>query len=291
MLRIQKQRLTAILYDNLFEPGTFATSSKNIDQKNRELYPTQYNYDQEHWLGASSIEEVNQRLKLGWSTGVDKLQELAIKEINPQSLKRRKIRADQGDELDIHAVYRGDLSRAWTKTKKMNVNGVRNKNVTLFCNLTCMGKTHSSELFFRGASILKITEALTEVGYNVSIYGFDSNVNCGVDSSYRKSFDIVQFVEIKSLDSPLDLSNLASLVCMPAYKRMYFHTGIVEESDRRNLKIRSGLGQIAHGEENIKASIEMLGCFADFQFIQPMVNNKSEAEAWIDNVMNQIEGQ
>jgi hypothetical protein len=280
MLRIQDKKSTVILYDSLFEAG--AMSEFNNDS-NRDLHETvMHRYERQgdeaqSWFGAPSQHEFDARLSNGWSEGVDKLRELATKEIQPTSLRRKRIKGDQGDELDIHAIYRGNFSQAWSKTKRMQKLG-GSRSVTLVCNLSCAWNVDANELFFRGASVLKLAEALTNSGYNVAIYGADGTDKCSI----KENVSITQFVEIKAEDYALDVSSLASLIAMPGYKRTRLHAGVVEECERRGIVSKDALGQA--NAELLAEAIKVLP-ISQNAFIQGKVNSKESAEAWIDSVM------
>ena len=285
MIRITEKKTTAVLYESIFD---FDKVDDIKDSSNKELFqsitePSRDDFgkqgDLTNWLGAPTLSEFNNRLQKGWNEGVEKIQKIATKEINPMSLRRRKIKADQGNDLDIHAVYRGDLSRAWTKTKKQAKAGTT-RSVSLICNLSCSHSVTSEKLFWRGASVLKLADVLIQAGYNVSIYGA-----AGTDCySKRKLF---QFIEIKAEDQPLDISNLASLVAMPGFKRIKFHGGNVSEADRLNEICPSGLGTPIN---NYDHAISMLPISQNY-FTQGDINDKASAETWIDQVMAKIESQ
>jgi hypothetical protein len=273
------------LYDSIFEPN--ASPSFNISS-NAKLFDSitkRYNYSSKsslQWFGAESQYQYEDRLKHGWGEGVDKLREIATKEIQPTSLRKRRFRADQGDELDIHAVYRGDLSKAWTKTKRQKrTGGIR--SVALVCNLSCSANEDASKLFYRGASVLKLAEALTEAGYSVAIYGGAGSDHIGKDNS---GVSFAQFVEIKAEDQPLDCSALASLIAMPAYKRVQLHGALIQESDLRGMTCREGLA--CNSTFAFQEGVKKLP-ISENAFIQPEVNSKYSAEDWIDSVMAQIE--
>jgi hypothetical protein len=285
MLRIADKKSTVILYDSVFEPNA---SPKFDSQANEHLFNSvtkRYSWDKEdsqRWFGADSQAQYEDRLAHGWGEGVDKLREIATKEIQPTSLRKKRVRGDQGDELDIHAVYRGDLSRAWTKSKRQNkLGGMR--SIALVCNLSCNAGENASKLFYRGASVLKLAEALSEAGYSVSIYGGAGSCDIGRNNS---GVSLAQFVEIKAEDHALDVSSLASLIAMPAYKRVQFHGGLVVESDLRGMECRDGLG--SNSTATMVEGIKKLP-ISENAFVQPEVNTKESAEAWIDSVMAQIE--
>lgn len=287
MLRIADKKSTVILYDSVFEPNA---SPKFDNQANEALFNSvtkRYHYagnDAQRWFGADSQEQYEDRLKHGWGEGVDKLREIATKEIQPTSLRKKRIRGDQGDELDIHAVYRGDLSRAWSKSKRQHkLGGMR--SIALVCNLSCAANEDAKKLFYRGASVLKLAEALSEAGYSVSIYGGAGSTDVGNSHSH---VSLAQFVEIKAEDHALDVSSLASLIAMPAYKRVQFHGGLIVESDLRGMACRDGLG--SNSTQTMVDGIKKLP-ISENAFVQPEINTKESAEAWIDSVMAQIEPQ
>lgn len=284
MLRNQKDKLTAVLYDSITEPG----SLKSFHHESNEIAHTgaltenQGTKSDQAWFGAASVEELNNRLTHGWGEGADKLRTIATKQINPTSVRRRRVRGDQGDELDIHAVYRGDLSRAWTRSHRKS--GVGPRSVSIVCNLACPHYVSADKLFWRGASALKLAEELTLAGYNVAMYGATGSEN--FDGKHSK---LAQFIEIKSEDAPLDTSALAAIVAMPGFKRTRFHAGTVEECERRDIEVHYSLGSA--DQRPIFSGIALLP-IPQTAFIQPEdVLDKETAERWIDSVMSSIEEQ
>lgn len=271
----------AIMWDSVTEPERVAPTLK-IDAN--RAYATSKaaggEYGDEDWLGAPSIEALNERLTRGWPEGVEKLQQIATRDIDPVSIRRRRVRGDQGDELDMQAVYRGDLARAWTRTRRQSRAGA-NRTITLVCNLSDSAGISASQLYWRGAAVLKLADSLTQAGYGVGIYGAISTRQASDDDTV----DGCQFVEIKATDSPLDLSQLAALTAMPGWFRTRGFAGIITACDLAGKVYGSGLGRPEH--EMLPEYAEMLGLTNCF--IQPKVNSKDAAEKWIDEVMAKIE--
>ena len=103
MIRITENKTTAVLYESIFD---FDKVDDIKDSSNKELFqsitePSRDDFgkqgDLTNWLGAPTLSEFNNRLQKGWTEGVEKIQKIATKEINPMSLRRRKIKADQGN--------------------------------------------------------------------------------------------------------------------------------------------------------------------------------------------------
>lgn len=273
----------AILWDSVTEPERLASTMKL--EENRKAVADyaagkHSGSDPGKWLGASSPAELDDRLIKGWPEGVSKLEQLATREIHPVSLRRRRVRGDQGDEVDMQAVYRGDLSRAWIKTRRQSRPGT-NRSITIICNLGDSFSVTADKLFWRGAAVLKLTDALTSSGYSVSLYGAVTSAECSADQKVSAA----QFVEIKAADSPLDLSQLAALTAMPGWFRTRGFAGITAACDLVGQRPEYGLGHPDHAA--IPAFAEMLGITG--AIVQPKVNDKESAEAWIDAVMAQLE--
>ena len=280
--KIGRKSRVAVMWDSVTEPERVAATLKIETNRSYAMHKAAGGEPDagESWLGAPDIKTLNERLTRGWPEGVEKLQQIATREIDPVSIRRRRVRGDQGDELDMQAVYRGDLSRAWTRTRRQARAGA-SRTITLVCNLGDSAGISASQLYWRGAAVLKLAEALTQAGYGVGIYGAISTLRASDDDTV----DGCQFVEIKATDSPLDLSQLAALTAMPGWFRTRGFAGIITVCDLAGKTYGSGLGRPEH--ENIPEYAAMLG-LTNCHF-QPKVNSKEAAEAWIDAVMAKVE--
>lgn len=273
--------LTTILWDSVTEPeatlrgewkdaANFVTASENWTRKS--------DFD---WLGVSSVTELRSVLTKGYPAGVEKLEKITVGDLpSPQDIRRRRIRSDQGDELDMQAVYRGDLSRAWSRTKRQSRNSVR--SVSIVIDLCGSAGVTSDELFWRGAAGLRLASELTTAGYSVAVYGA-----AGANSyTTGRNNKLAQFVEIKAEDSPLDMDRLASLTCLAGFFRTSLFTGIVFAADKLGLRACSTLGKPDNAL--LAEAIKALPIPQD-SIIQPKtVRNQSTAEEWLKSVLEQI---
>lgn len=285
MLHVTTGRLTTILWDSVMEPTESVQGewTKSTNKTRAAGYVTTgggERDDAQRWFGAPSFAELQRRLREGWPEGSERLLQIATRDINPQSIRRRRERADQGSELDIHAVYRGDLSRAWSRTRRRAGSGVRSVSIIIDLGASC-GVT-SDRLFWRGASALKLATALIESGYSVAIYGAASAKEADTDGRV----DAVQMVPIKDEDQPLDLDRLAALTAMPGYFRTSLFAGICKAADLRGKWVDDALGKPA--PQNYAASVAALP-IPQHAFIQKPVLDQKSAEAWIDEVLNSLE--
>lgn len=281
-----KSKTSVILWESVAEPHpdrlTFKRESNRSNAKRNFAYKAD---DNQRWYGAASVEELQQRLKTGWAEGVKKLEAIAIKELDaPLSVRRRRIRADQGDEVDMQAVWRGDLSRAWSKTRRANRTGVR--SLSIIIDLGASAGTSANQLFWRGASALRLADQLLTAGYNVAIYGAAT----AIGAAASKSLNAVQFVEIKAEDAPFDMDKLAALTAMPGFFRTSLFTGINYSADRIDDDTDYGYGSSDQSGKHIPAALKMLPSVPQNAIIQPHnVLNKEAAEAWLAQAIEQIE--
>lgn len=284
MLRIydESKKLTTVLWDSVSEPEALlkADGWKIESNKSGGLNHFTRKSDRD-WLGMPSVSALRKALTKGWAEGVKRIEEVPVGELpEPTSIRRRRVRADQGDEIDMQAVYRGDLSRAWSRTKRQNRTSVR--SVSIVIDLAGNANVTSDQLFWRGASGLRLAEELMKAGYSVAIYGAAGAA--GVDSEGRES--LTQFVEIKGEDSPLDMDRLAALTGLSGFFRTSMFGGIYWACDQLGKQASSSLGK--SDNDLISAGLKQLPMAPQNAVIQPPVKNKSQAEAWLKSVLEQI---
>lgn len=148
----------------------------------------------------------------------------------PQSIKRRAIFGDYGDELDIHKVNSGDNSTAWRRRSPRARIGV--KNIRLLVNLSQSCGVGASKSKWVGIAALAIADGLEIAGYNVAIDAVMGSR--GVTNKESCAF----VVPIKPYDAPLDITGLSAATCFPGFWRGpgFMNFGLTEGD------IDSGLG-------------------------------------------------
>lgn len=280
MIYSKTGKLTAILWDSVTEPESTLKGDWQVEG-NKKMAQKKWERESNHsWLGVSTVAELRSVLTKGYPAGVKKLEQLTVGELPaPQDIRRRRVRSDQGDELDMQAVYRGDLSRAWSRTKRQSRNSVR--SVSIVIDLAGNSGVTSDQLFWRGAAGLRLADELTTAGYSVAVYGAAGAAHINETGEHG----VAQFVEIKAEDAPMDMDRLASLTCLAGFFRTSFFTGILWAADKSGAVACSALGQsdnslIAKGMVQLPIPQEAI--------IQPPVKTKAEAEAWLKSVLEQI---
>jgi hypothetical protein len=280
MIYEHKNNLTTILWDSVNEPEALLKGDWKVDGNKSSAEEHWKRKSDRDWLGVSSVSELRSVLKNGYPAGVAKLEQITVGELPaPQDIRRRRVRSDQGDELDMQAVYRGDIGRAWTRTRRQSRNSVR--SVSIVIDLCGNASVTSDQLFWRGAAGLRLANELTNAGYSVAVYGAAGAVR--IDSTGNQR--LAQFVEIKAEDAPMDMDRLASLTCLAGFFRTSLFTGIIWAADKVGKRVDYGLGQSTN--EALAEGIKALPIPQD-AIIQPPVKNKAQAEAWLKSVLEQI---
>ena len=84
--------------------------------------------------------------------------------------KRRRIKADHGNSVDIHAVMQGRLDRAWDGQKFEERVLHANKNVHLVINCSLNSSVEAKDAEWRSAATIAIYNELTRQGKSVAVY-------------------------------------------------------------------------------------------------------------------------
>jgi len=232
------------------------------------------------WLGVATVDDVKRLLSDGWDAGVKRvsknLGDIEI-EARPVSIKRRKVRGDFGDDIDMQAVYRGDLDKAWTSTRRRS--GAGPQCVSLIVDICANSGTKADALFWRGAAALFLSDKLTEAGYSVAIYAAASSVGayCGHG---KKSTTMV--VPVKNFSTPLDMNNIASVICLAGYFRTAFFCHLYRGDKATNC----GLGKHVPCGDVHKEEIAALNGITGFHRIK----NKETAVSFIKEIEKMLNG-
>lgn len=185
------------------------------------------------WMGLpngtlSSTAGVTELIRSGWQDGLqrvnDSLGSIAPDIAQPLDLRRKTVWGEQGDELDIHRVYCGQLASAWRKQARPARRSVRHISLGVDCLI--LGNISAEVLFWRGAAVIRLCDLLTEFGYIVSVVsGFRGRTVQG-----HENLDCV--VTVKQPDQPVSLSDLAACTALPAFFRSVGHRWIAIHAAR-----------------------------------------------------------
>lgn len=197
------------------------------------------------WYGANcnSGREVLTRMREGWKEGRDRLNELRSKlgtiEVAPVDMRRRPIRMDRGDNLDMQAVYAGRFDICWRTARRQSTNGPQ--RVDIVANMICSGAEHFDVLFWRGAAAAVLADILETAGYMVRMV-----VNFGGNAEDKKCSCRIT---VKDHGAPFDVTS-TSAVILPGFFRALGHAWIANHCPHKRQMggISVGQGIVDDGE-------------------------------------------
>ena len=171
-----------------------------------------------NWFGPKNEtpEQVKELCRTGWQYGVNEAEKMRDQISLPvmESLKRKIIKGNQGDFLDIHKVNRGQLDIAWTKKRRSSSRGPR--RFQLICKLGGSCFLSGIQLLWRGVACLALAQALIEAGNSVEIIGFNNTKRVYLDGT-----NIMNTVQIKEYSTPFDINALTTVIGLSGFYRYY----------------------------------------------------------------------
>lgn len=157
-------------------------------------------------------------------------------EIAPiKSVRRQRIRGDQGDDLDILRVYSGNIDSAWTRTQRANNGGAYGKQITFAVDVGGNCGMNADKMKWRGAYAAALADRYAEAGYSVELYAYAAVNNIGQKNGNGMN------VIVKLLDSaePYDLEKLANTISFPGFFRTLIFEALITIPE----KASTNLGQ------------------------------------------------
>lgn len=163
------------------------------------------------WFGVRTLSEFEDVLDKGHPRYVSLVRNNPISVPTPRSIRRRPIRGEYGDDLDIHKVYGGQISTAWRRSAGRLKIGTR--NIRIVMNNSHSHDVSESAAKWVGIAALSAAEALESAGYNIAIDTID-----GSDGASDEQ-NICFLVPVKVYEMPLDIQSLTAIVCFTGFFR------------------------------------------------------------------------
>jgi hypothetical protein len=182
-----------------------------------------------NWYGAG-CKEAKEFVRLageGWPELVSAVQRKAAELVfNPdvmpvaitQAMKRKRIRSDRGNELDIHRVYQGRSDVAWSDTRR-ELQNVRRRAVHLYVNIGGLAMEDAVASQWRAAAAYRVCELFQRSGYSVEITVGASASGVFPDKSYMTHTSFTA----KSSAMPMNLNMLALQATLGWHRVFNFH--------------------------------------------------------------------
>lgn len=227
------------------------------------------------WLGVGSRKEVVKAVSEGWKEGAEAIESLYTKMVRtlPRAIdvRRKRVRGDIGEELDIHSVYRGDLSRAWSQMSRAMRHGT--SLVRIVADVCDNSHVSAEQLKWRGYAALALSRILNKAGYSTEICVAVAVKNATENGSNGQI--VLTTVTVKPRHVVQDTRMLAATVALPGYFRHYGFIGITRRCDELGQAAEGGLGQAIKSDGLIEPDARVL------QTVTPPLRNNTEVEKWI----------
>lgn len=136
------------------------------------------------WIGTETVAQFDENVRYGWPRlerrmmgmlGECNFEEGALHQ--ERVLIRRRARRGLGNEVDIHAVYQGRIERAWDATIHAEDDRFGGKLVDLVVNIDANAYIGFEDALWRGAVVMRLYEALTNMGKSVAVTVYDYAMN------------------------------------------------------------------------------------------------------------------
>lgn len=208
-------------------------------ERARDYFDT--NHGGTSWYGVADVTAARRAVAEGHPAGaleIDTLYE-GMAATLPRALDhRRKLRrGDQGDSLDIHAVNRGDLARAWTTAKRE----IRFGSGLIRVAVDVCGNAGESaqSLRWRGVAALALSRSLTKAGYSVEIVAGMATHGSAPGAERR---NVLTTVTVKPRHVATDTALLAGVLCLSGFFRIFGFAAICRGADSQGVNVAGGLG-------------------------------------------------
>lgn len=192
--------------------------------------PGTYYLGGEHWYGqgCKTAKEAMDKVRMGspellakitamWG---DERPDLLLATSQTKVRRRKRVRADYGDTLDMHKVWSGDLEHAWTRPEREFRLSATQRHATIYVDLAANAMVSAENALWRAATAMLICDILTTAGRAVEIYVGDSTTGgfawgAGPLITYTA-------MRVKGYGEPLNEERLAAMVSLTFYRTYAF---------------------------------------------------------------------
>ena len=221
-IRQHKETRTAVAEFSSVKELLEATPPATGD--NAEMYRSQDSMSSSRWLGFYSRAELDAAIDSGNLPGQKQIKKLlaTLSRITPKAkkLRRRPIRGRQGDELDIHAVNRGSLDRAWRATAKTKLKAGATRRVRIVFQTSINAGQNASQNFWPGAIAATLADKLNSASTATEIIAADYSANALFPGENQGMRNMLLTWPVKLPNQPFSLPTLAK-VALGGFSRIY----------------------------------------------------------------------
>lgn len=252
------------------------------EQNSRHHFVDDPGQGQRRWVCADrdvrSNEDISRHLAAQtFPAGVARVEKLAAELSTPTPVSRRRkaVRANSGDELDMSRVWQGDLENAWRTMRRETAIGPN--RVLIAINIGGNANIRPEALAYRGAAAFALATALLDAGYIVSIVACNhKRLHDDKNTPYSAEVSLLQPGGV------MDLHKLCSLVASALLFRGVLLDHCLRVSE---LPLGPALGTSTWDVEKINT----IGY--DYVAIMEDASNHTQASAWLEKQIKALKGE
>lgn len=217
----------------------------------------------------------------GWTDGANKAQRNAdsVHVAPARSTKRRRVRGDYGDSLDVDRLYSGQLDTAWIRTARAS--SVQPPRIRIATNMATPGIADAETLFWRGAASLALASRLITAGYTVQLVTAFVGTYRPTNGFPESRFSIT--VTAKDFRAPMDVATLAATTALAGFFRAHGFLALLKSAPH---PLAYGLGTPATLKES---DLPPLPNTRTFIINDGQCGTREGASKWIASTIAEIE--
>ena len=221
-------------------------------ERNEELRSRHFNRGSNiKWHGIEGGGAAVQRAVLEGVPAIQKRLETLLQDITPTlpravGISRRVRRGDTGDNLDIHAVNRGEVDRAWTssrRTLRVSTGAIR-----IVVDIGGNASQNADAMQWRGIAAAALAHCIEKAGYNVEIVAAWAVSSYLRDARNGNNWALCT-ATVKGRSGKTDLGLMSSTVCLPGFFRLFGFVSLIRAADVQGIDADESLGYHADVSE------------------------------------------
>jgi hypothetical protein len=229
--------------------------------------------DVKQWYGMTEgVDGVKRAIVGGFPESEDAMRHMMeeLKVTLPRALghNRAKHRGMFGDEVDVHAMNRGNFDRAWTRSTRQIKQG---SGILRLCIDIGGNASQSAEgMRWRGIAGIALAQVMEKAGYAVEIVG------CFACSMIARNVDCVVSYIAKPHNSRADLGFLAATVALTGFFRTYGFAQIARAADNAGELVFKNLGHYMDPSGVMDAPEKVMQLM-----VSPRIDDRESAISWV----------
>lgn len=238
------------------------------------------------WIGTRTYKEFVDKLENGWP----ELREQLVSMLSDMELdvplvtnniitrRRKRVRRDHGDTIDMQRVYNGHLDTAWEVPVRTEHVAVNNKRITLAFDICSSCAIDNSDAMWRAALCLLLADKLAAAGRVFEIWVTASARDVWTNGPSR----LWQGWCVKSSQDPIVMDRLCAMVSVGYLRTVGFigmraHTW--NTTDYLGYPANEGLpATLRKRQEDGEAVLRIGECYSKYAVIQEYERARKEIE-------------